>query len=243
MLKSKKENKKKWKLLHLGIMSLVLLSIIIMTFGNFISSQSSKKLDGLPNLTAVEEKITATELDYSKQPSLGANSAPIKVIEFGDFKCPACKYFVINVKGEFLKDYVDTGIVQFFFVNYAFIDRDSYAAAAAGESLFRQGNELFWLFYDKLYEEQGNENEIWATKDFLINFVKENIPLANVSQFEEDLLTDKYLFDVKEDFKLSGALGVNGTPQFLINSVLYRINSYEELKDAIGQEMVKIHLQ
>lgn len=214
---------------------LIVILILVVSMIVLIRINLKDSLYDLPNLTAVKEPITATELDYSKQPYLGDPDAPVKVVEFGDFKCPACKSFALNVKPQLVRDYVDTGIVQFYFVNYAFLDRDSYAAAAAGEILFHQphGNALFWQYYDLLYAAQGDVSEIWATKEFLINFVHENIPLVGIVPFKEELTSNQYLFEVKEDFKLAGALGVNGTPQFLVDGELYRINSYDELQSAI----------
>lgn len=219
---------------YIWLIAVPILAILILVV---IRLNIKDSLYDLPNLTAVKEPITATELDYSKQPYLGNPDAPIKVVEFGDFKCPACKAFALNVKPQLVRDYVDTGKVQFYFVNYAFLDRDSYAAAMVGEILFHQphGNALFWQYYDQLYAAQGDVSEIWATKELLLNFVHDNMPLVGIVPFKEELVSNKYLFDVKEDFKVAGALGINGTPQFLVNGALYRINSYDELQAAIDR--------
>ena len=217
------------------ILKLFLVLYVVVSLVLILKIHSQDRQYDLPNLTAVKEPITATELDYSKQPYLGDPDAPVKLVEFGDFKCPACKTFASDVKPQLVRDYVDTGKVQFYFINYAFLDRDSYAAAMVGEILFHQplGNALFWQYYDQLYAAQGDVSEIWATKEFLLNFVHENMPLVGIVPFKEELVLNQYLFDVKEDFKVAGALGVNGTPQFLVNGELYRINSYDELQAAI----------
>ncbi|MNW70249.1 hypothetical protein D3C74_494820 [compost metagenome] len=41
------------------------------------------------------------------------------------------------------------------------------------------------------------------------------------------------MYDVKEDFKIAGAYGVNGTPKFMVNGVLLQDSSYEALTAAI----------
>lgn len=134
----------------------------------------------------------------------------------------------------FKRDFVDTGKVQLSFVNFAFIDRDSYQAAAAGKAIYRQlVNEGFWTYYNKLYANQGNETEVWATKTFLLNFVKKQLPNVDTEQLKHDLAQDTYLFEVKEDYKLAGALGVIGTPKFMVNGKLLPNSSYEELTTAI----------
>lgn len=55
----------------------------------------------------------------------------------------------------FIRDYVDTGKVEYYFMNFAFIDRDSYLAASAGEAIYHQSNEKFWEYATKLYDNQG----------------------------------------------------------------------------------------
>ncbi|WP_313639908.1 thioredoxin domain-containing protein, partial [Paenibacillus sp.] len=160
-------------------------------------------------------------------------------IEFADFKCPPCKNWTEKYLDTFVKDYVDTGKVELFFMNFAFLDRDSYLAASAGEAIYKQSNEKFWEYLHKLYANQGDESKIWATQKFILNFVKNNIEGIDYAQFKTDLKNHTYMFDVKEDFKIAGSYGVNGTPKFMVNGVLLPDSSYEGLTAAIEAQLAK----
>ncbi|MGC6583680.1 thioredoxin domain-containing protein [Paenibacillus glucanolyticus] len=196
----------------------------------------SSELEGLPNYTDDKQKINVDGFKYENQPHIGDPNAKIKVIEFADFKCPACKKWSAENFEKFKSEFIDTGKVEFFYMNYAFIDRDSYLAAAAGEAIYQQNNEKFWEFYELLYQNQGNESEIWATPSFLIKLVKENITNIDLEQFEYDVRNHVYLHDVKVDYKTGGYYGVNGTPSFFVNGKILRSSSYEDLRKAILSE-------
>ncbi|MNV83906.1 hypothetical protein D3C71_1777430 [compost metagenome] len=47
------------------------------------------------------------------------------------------------------------------------------------------------------------------------------------------------MFDVKEDFKIAGSYGVNGTPKFMVNGTLLPDSSYEGLTAAIEAQLAK----
>lgn len=219
----------------LGVVIVVLIGIIL-----FIITDKSDDTAGLPNYTDVKGTIVVDGLKYEKQPHLGSPDASIKVIEFADFKCPACKHWTEKYTDTFIKDYVDTGKVEFFFMNFAFLDRDSYLAASAGEAIYKQSNEKFWEYVRELYAHQGDESEIWATQKFLLKFVKNNIDGIDYNQFEKDLKNHTYMFDVKEDFKIAGSYGVNGTPKFMVNGVLLPDSSYGGLTAAIDKELASV---
>lgn len=218
----------------LGIVVIILVAVIV-----FILNDKTDSTEGLPNYTDVKGSIVVDGLKYEKQPHLGSPDAKIKVIEFADFKCPACKNWTEKYLDTFVKDYVDTGKVELFFMNFAFLDRDSYLAASAGEAIYRQSNEKFWEYLHKLYANQGDESKIWATQKFILNFVKDNIEGIDYAQFETDLKNHTYMFDVKEDFKIAGSYGVNGTPKFMVNGVLLPDSSYEGLTAAIEVQLAK----
>lgn len=238
-VKAKSEARSK----HLVPMLLAVIVVILIAILFFITSNTSNDtsdLENLPNYTDVKGTIVVDGLKYEKQPHLGNKDAKVKVIEFADFKCPACKQWTEKYLDTFIKDYVDTGKVELYFMNFAFLDRDSYLAASAGEAIYKQSNEKFWEYMHKLYANQGDESTIWATQKFILNFVKNNIEGIDYDQFESDVKNHTYMFDVKEDFKIAGSYGVNGTPKFMVDGVLLPNSSYEELTAAIDEQLAKV---
>ncbi|MFD2878589.1 thioredoxin domain-containing protein [Paenibacillus rhizoplanae] len=80
------------RLLHMLLAVIAVLLIALLAF--FLTqskSSGTEALDNLPNYTDVKGKIVVDGLKYEKQPHLGSEAAKVKVIEFADFKCPACK--------------------------------------------------------------------------------------------------------------------------------------------------------
>ncbi|WP_379126942.1 DsbA family protein [Paenibacillus sp. sgz500958] len=221
------------------LLAIVVVVILAAVFGivNAGKDSDASELENLPNYTEVKGQIVVDGLKYEKQPHLGSSSATVKVIEFADFKCPACKKWTDTYLDQFIKDYVDTGKVEFFFMNYAFLDRDSYLAASAGEAIYKQSNDLFWEYAHKLYANQGDETKIWATEKFILDFVKKNIDGIDYDQFAADVKNRTFMFDVKEDFKIAGSYGVNGTPKFMVNGELLKDSSYESLTGSIDAQL------
>ncbi|SET32072.1 thioredoxin domain-containing protein [Paenibacillus sp. NFR01] len=234
--RSNKSNNRMLLPMVLGIAVVVLLGLLLYVWTG-ANSKDDAALENLPNYTDVKGTIVVDGLKYEKQPHLGDAGAKVKVIEFADFKCPVCKKWTATYMDTFIKDYVDTGKAEYYFMNFAFIDRDSYLAASAGEAIYHQSNEKFWEYVHKLYDHQGDESKIWATQKFILNFVKKNIEGIDYTQFEQDLTNHTYMYDVKEDFKIAGAYGVNGTPKFMVNGVLLKDSSYEGLTAAIDAQL------
>ncbi|ASA21873.1 DsbA family protein [Paenibacillus donghaensis] len=220
-------------------MLLAVAGVILLAAALYLITGNNNDLEDLPNYTDVKGTIVVDGLKYEKQPHLGSPDAKIKVIEFADFKCPACRKWTDKYLDSFIKDYVDTGKVEFFFMNFAFLDRDSYLAASAGEAIYQQSNEKFWEYLHKLYANQGDESEIWATQKFILKFVKSNMDGIDYQRFKQDLENQTYMLDVKEDFKIAGSYGVNGTPKFMVDGVLLKDSKYETLTAAIESQLAK----
>lgn len=227
------------------VISVVMIAVLVIAASVFFlrPSAASSGLSGLPNYTEIRGEYDAEGLKYEKQPHLGSSTAKVKVIEFADFKCPSCKKWKETYFERFKQEFVDTGKAELFFMNFAFIDRDSIMAASAGEAIAAQDNELFWEFMSKLYDHQGDETKIWATPQFLLDFVKNNIGGIDYDRFAKDLQEHTYMLPVKEDFKTAGNYGVNGTPQFMVNGKLLKGGSYEELAAAIEAEAATAGVQ
>ncbi|MEI4927642.1 thioredoxin domain-containing protein, partial [Klebsiella pneumoniae] len=76
---------------------------------------------------------------------------------FVDYKCPYCAAWTNNNLPKLKKDYIDTGKVQLYIVNFPFLGPDSIKAAMVGEILWKQNHEAFWEYTEALYAHQGEE--------------------------------------------------------------------------------------
>ena len=104
-------------------------------------------------LTNVSEKSVV--IDYEGQPFLGEASAPVEIVEFGDYKCPSCKDFNDRLFPIIYEELVETGKAKFYFMNYSFIAADSTTAAQFAETVYKElGNEKFWAFHNLLFANQ-----------------------------------------------------------------------------------------
>jgi len=84
-------------------------------------------------------------------PILGSDSAPITIIEFGDYQCEQCYNWFHNTKDSIVQNYIETGKANLVFVDLAFLGRDSPKAAAATYCAEEQGK--YWEYHNLLYYE------------------------------------------------------------------------------------------
>ncbi|MBD2869043.1 thioredoxin domain-containing protein [Paenibacillus sp. IB182493] len=188
---------------------------------------------------AYAPKPKPVEFAYGELPVLGEANAPVKIVEFGDFKCPACRYFSEQIKPRLRRDYIDQGKAALYFMNHTIIGPDSFAAAMAGQSIYRQSNEAFWQFYDAIYRNQGAETVRWATEDFLVDLAKsEGLPV-DYDKLRQDIASEAYAEEVNAHNEKAEAI-VTGTPTLFINGVKFTdFSDYEALKKAIDKAAVK----
>ncbi|MEO7195724.1 MAG: thioredoxin domain-containing protein [Pseudonocardiaceae bacterium] len=84
--------------------------------------------------------------------AMGSPTAPVVIVEWGDFQCPFCGAFARDTEPALLTQYVDAGKVRLEWRDFAYLGPESVAARAAG----RQGK--FWAYHDALYAQQRPEN-------------------------------------------------------------------------------------
>lgn len=160
------------------------------------------------------------------EPRLGEPDAPVTVVEFIDFKCPACKQFHDLVFDRFKEDFIDTGKVKLYVMHFPIpLGPDSYTAAVAGECLYRQRPAAFWPYYDAMFRYQGDERERWVTLERLRQVVRDYVkPLVDVDEeaFLQCVREDRYRREVDQDKREALAAGVRGTPTLFVDGQMVR---------------------
>lgn len=221
----------------------LVVSVVFIIVAGFTAIKvfSPPDINDFPTLMDASGSVSLTEGDFKldKQPLLGDPSAPVTMVEFIDYKCPSCANWALNGMSELKKEFIDTGKVKLYIVNFPFLGPDSILAAMAAESVAAQSPELFYEFNEKLYAHQGQEKIVWATEKFLLDFVKKNVKGVDYKKFKTDMKNRTYLFNVKEDFKISSKNRVEGTPYFYINNKSFYGNNYQAISSMINAELKK----
>ena len=181
-----------------------------------------------------DETKTKASIDYSNQPFLGKKSAPVSIIEFGDYKCPNCKNFSENVIPLIQKDLIDTGKAKLYFMNDAFINEDSFRSAKFAEAVFDElGNETFWKFHDLLYKSQPEEQkyekmDIYDEK-YLTNLLKEVASDEEVNKVVENFRAGKSDSAFNKDMDYAKKLNVTGTPTLFVDGKMFTGQTMDDL--------------
>ncbi|MFB6204439.1 MAG: thioredoxin domain-containing protein [Candidatus Nanohaloarchaea archaeon] len=177
--------------------------------------------------------------DYSLegQPMLGNESAPVTVVEFADYRCPYCKMFEERVFPKLKENYIETGKVKFYFVNFAFLGPGSTQAAIASECVYNQDRQEFWEFHAYVYEHQGPEAQRWVTKDLLMSFARNATEGLDYRQLEQCISSQKTLDEVRKDKRMGINRGVSSTPSVFVNGQLVKKWRYSNLKEVIEKEL------
>lgn len=192
------------------------------------------------NSDSDSEQTAKEEIDYSNQPFLGEESAPVSIVEFGDYKCPNCKNFAETTVPLIVKEFVDSGKAKFYYFHYPFINVDSKRTAKFSEAVYHElGNNKFWEFHELIFKKQPEDIKYEKidvfTKDFLTETLKE------IASEDEVNKVVKY-FDTKEpedaweqDNALGGKLGVTGTPTIFVNGKRFDGQTLDDLNEMVEE--------
>ena len=66
--------------------------------------------------------------------TLGRPSAPVTIVEFGDYQCTNCGAFARDTEPALVRNYVDTGVVRLVWRDFPWVDAQSVAAAVAARA-------------------------------------------------------------------------------------------------------------
>jgi len=146
-------------------------------------------------------------------PILGDPSAPITIVEFGDYQCHACYNWFHTHKPAIYENYIATGKANLVFVDLAFLGRDSPIASQASYCADDQG--MYWKYHDLLYNSQEPQiDNGWANSERLKAFA---FSLGLDSELFDDCLdSGKYSKRVQYNISEAKKHGAKATPTFII---------------------------
>lgn len=217
-----------------GLVVITLLIVFLVVLSMFL----------IKNNAVQEKKSTVLNeaIDIDGQPTQGEKSAPVSIVEFGDYKCPSCKQWGETVYPKLRNEFIDTGKVQFSYINVLFHGEESILAAKASESVYRQDKKAFWTFHKAIYEAQPRVEQHdapWVTEESLLKIAEKSVPKIDQKKLTSDLRNEADILDeVSKDDALVKKHGVELTPTIVINGVkLEDPFDYETISRVIEEQV------
>lgn len=181
-------------------------AIIVIAAGVVLMLRSSSGTPSAPGAPA--DPALLTRINSSQT---GPATAPVTLVEFGDYECPACA-----AAFPILKPILDSYGLKLNFVFRHFplpMHNSAPLAAEAAEAAGSQGK--YWQMHELLYTRQQE----WAEKpnafDVMVGYAQQ-LGL-NVDQFRQDVQSNKFADKISGDMKDGQTLGINATPTFYVN--------------------------
>ncbi len=166
---------------------------------------------------------------------LGNPDAPVQVIEFGDFECPACGQWAMLTEPDVRERLINTGQISFRFFDFPLdIHRNTWAASNAVACAADQGK--FVEMHDRVFATQDQWDGV-ATNNpkRVLQRVAGEIGV-NVSEWETCFDSQKHYPRIKANYEEGIRLGVGQTPTFIIGSTMYPGNiPFDEFKRYVDE--------
>lgn len=189
---------------------------------------------------SVPEKAPTEPPSIEGQPLFGKSNAPVTIVEFGDFKCPACKAWGDTVFPKLVEEYIESGNVNFAYVNVPFHGQESILAALAAESVYKQDPSVYWDFHKTLFSSQpetAKHDELWVTTEKLLELTS-TMPSISPEKLRQDLEQELTMPEVETDTALYKENGVGVTPTIIIaDKKISDPFDYEEIRNVIEEKL------
>ncbi len=143
---------------------------------------------------------------------LGNPNAPVKVIEYGDYQCPACgrnrKIFE-----NLVQQYPDKVVLIF---RHFIIPGHTDARLASGVAIAASRQGKFWEMHDKIFENTAEWVGQGDKREAIFQKYAEELGL-NIEQYKTDLNSSQINQKINFDMELGRAHKLSGTPTIIVN--------------------------
>jgi protein-disulfide isomerase len=164
--------------------------------------------------TADERAPVRMPLDALEQ-ARGNADAPVTVVEFTDYQCPYCRRFQAESWPALERKYVDTGKVRFIVRDLPLkIHSSARPAAEAAHCAGEQGR--FWPMHEALLARDMKLDEASL-------LARAQAMRLEVPRFRQCISSNKYEVAIARNIAQAEALGVRGTPTFIIGRATHSV--------------------
>ena len=170
---------------------------------------------------------------------MGSATAPLEVIEFGDFECPSCERFASLTEPDVRSRLIDKGVIRMRWIDFPLsMHRNTWPASRAAACADEQGK--FWQMHDALFQTQDQWNgEATSNPNPFFKKLAGQIGL-NQQQFDQCVDTKKMQAKVQAHEQLAIGQRIQATPSFIIGGkIVEGPRPYDEFKSLVDSALAK----
>jgi protein-disulfide isomerase len=140
---------------------------------------------------------------------LGPATAPVTLVEYGDYQCPYCG-MAHPIVHELLQRRPDT--VRFVYRHFPLANIHPYAEVAAEAAEAAGARRKFWPMHDWLFQHQDRLDLTY------LGLAAGQLGL-DADAIMQEISEHRYLGRIRRDLVGGARSGVNGTPTFFVNGI------------------------
>lgn len=155
-------------------------------------------------------RVPSAPLRFGDAAVRGDPTAKVVVMEFTDFQCPFCGAFARQTFPQLDADYVSTGRIAFAVRNFPLQEIHPMAVNAAETAQCALAQGRFWEMHDRLFSDQTKLDQ----RNLSGHATSLGLDMAAFA----DCVRGEGATMVKADLANARALGLSGTPTFLVGT-------------------------
>ncbi len=168
---------------------------------------------------------------------LGDSSAPVQILEFADFQCPACERFATITGPDVRSRIVDAGLASYRFYDFPLaMHRNAFNASLAAACANDQGK--FWEYHDRLFLGQPEWSNERNPKGLYADYARE-LGL-DVSRWEQCYDSREHERTILANRAEGERRQINQTPTFVIgNRIVPGAISYDRFRALVDTALAE----
>jgi protein-disulfide isomerase len=169
---------------------------------------------------------------------LGKPDAPVQIIEFADFECPACGNFAVVTEPDVRKRIIETGLASYHYYDFPLpMHKNTWYASEAAACANDQGK--FWEMHDELFQGQDQWNtEATSNPTSVFEGYAKTLGL-DVDKWKSCYNSQAHLRDIQANRAEGDRRKVGQTPTFVIgDKEIPGVIPYDQLKALVDSASV-----
>ncbi|OIQ45595.1 MAG: thiol-disulfide oxidoreductase [Roseobacter sp. MedPE-SW] len=196
---------------------------------------SQTRLPDLPLVGAASAQEAEVDTSTITEMVMGAEDAPVTLIEYASYTCPHCANFHTGVLKQLKEEYIDTGKMKLIY-REVYFDRYGLWASMIARC---GGPEKFFGISDLIYKGQSDWSRAGGASEIIDALRK----IGGIAGLDKDTVEACLQDGTKAQTLVAWyqenatADGVESTPSFVLNGTKISNQSYEDFKTLIDAEL------